>query len=58
MNIFITSSELNANAVKVSVFKQVSDDKGNWHEAVAGERLARELEDKIISRARELRIGK
>ncbi len=50
-NIVISSDELRASGVKVSLFRQVG---GN--SAPASSDLARKLEDKILARARELRI--
>jgi hypothetical protein len=57
MNVIISGAELQVTAVKVTVFKQSLDNKGNWQSAIANDKLARELEDKIINRARQIKIG-
>lgn len=55
MNIVISNTTLQSDAVKVSVFKQKSDGK-SWRDLASNEHLARELEDKILTRAKELKI--
>jgi uncharacterized lipoprotein len=57
MNLVISSGELQVSAIKVTVFKQTQDASGNWQSAIASEKVGRELEDKIINRARQLKIG-
>lgn len=53
---FILERALRADGVRVSVFRQVSDDGANWRDAPVGESLAADLEDTILTRARQLRI--
>ncbi len=50
-NVVISSDELRASGVKVSLFRQVGGKS-----APASDELARSLEDKILIRARQLRI--
>lgn len=57
LNVFITDRELAANAVKVKVFRQVLNG-GRWQDSTASEKVANELENKILTRARELRVAK
>lgn len=57
LNVLIMGGALRADGVKVSVFRQVLENKA-WREAPIGERIGRELEDKILTRARQLRIEK
>jgi Domain of unknown function (DUF3576) len=57
MNIVISSAELKVSSLKVTVFKEVMDNKGNWSSAVASPQVARDLEDKIINKAKALNIG-
>ncbi len=57
MNIVISSAELKVSSLKVVVFKEVMDNKGNWSSAVASPQVARDLEDKIINKAKALNIG-
>jgi hypothetical protein len=56
-NIIIVGAELRSDAVKVSAFKQVKDASGRWKESVANPQLARDIEDKILLRARELKVN-
>lgn len=55
MTITITSKKLNSDSVKVTVFKQAlrSD---TWRDEVASLSVARDLENKILTRARQLRV--
>ena len=52
----ILDRSLRADAIQVAVFKQQKDAQGNWADVEAPERLARKLEDTILTRARELRV--
>lgn len=56
LNVLIMDQALRSNGVKVSVFRRVRKD-GEWVDAPANEQVARDLEDKILTRARELRIA-
>lgn len=58
VNAVILGSELRSNAVKVSVFKQTYNKATGWRDQEPGEQLASELEDKILTKARQLRIAK
>jgi hypothetical protein len=52
---FIMGQQLRSDAVRVSVFRQVQ--RGNaWVDAPVAQQTAGDLEDRILSRARELRI--
>jgi len=53
--VYVLSRELRADAVKVSLFRQVADGKGNWKDAPVAAETNTKLEDAILSRARELR---
>lgn len=53
--IYILSRELKADAVKVSLFRQVRDAKGEWVDAPIMEGSPRKLEDAILARARQIR---
>jgi len=52
---YVMSRELRADALKVSLFRQVQDSKGNWKDAAVAAETNTKLEDAILSRARELR---
>jgi len=56
-NVVILGSVLRVDAVRVTVFKELLDDHGSWRETSADPKLARELEDKILTAARQLRVN-
>jgi hypothetical protein len=56
LHILILDRSLRADAVKVSVFRQVRDG-GGWIDASVDPNTPRALEDKILTKARELRIA-
>ena len=56
VNVFIMGKELRSDGVRVRIFRQVQ--KGNtWVDADAAAESARELEDTILTRARQLRVA-
>lgn len=55
LNILILDKALRADALKVSVFKQIASDTG-WQDIATNDGTARKIEDAILTRARELRI--
>ncbi|HEU5046489.1 MAG TPA: DUF3576 domain-containing protein [Rickettsiales bacterium] len=57
VNALITDSALRADAIRVSVFKQRRDNKGVWRDIDVTPGMAHDLEDAILTRARELRIA-
>ena len=57
LNIFIRDRELTANGVKVSVFRQTKDSKGNWQDASVATTTATSLENAILTRARQIRMA-
>ncbi|MDB2415059.1 DUF3576 domain-containing protein [Rickettsiales bacterium] len=57
LNILITGKKLQANALKVSVFKQsYSNTRRSWANSKSESSIARDIENKILTRARQLRI--
>lgn len=56
VNVFILDKALRADGVKVSVFKQVRDASGQWVDVKVEPRMATDLENSILTRARQLRI--
>ncbi len=52
----ILDRSLRADGVSISLFKQQRDTGGEWVNVEVPERLARKLEDTILTRARELRV--
>ena len=55
-NAFILDRQLRADGIRVSVFRQTLS-KGGWTDAPVSQDTARQLEDTILTRARELRIA-
>ncbi len=56
LNVFIMDKALRADGVKVSVFKQMRDTSGQWIDIKTDPRMAADLENSILTRARQLRI--
>lgn len=56
VNIFILDRALRSDGVRAKVFKQQRASDGGWKDASADDQLDRQLEDAILTRARELRI--
>ena len=57
MHVLMLDSALRADAVRVTVFRQVRNEEGEWLDAPVEESTARSIEDYILTRARELRIA-
>lgn len=57
LNILIKDAVLRADGLKVSLFRQVSDGQGGWLDTPVDKATERALEDKILTKARELRIA-
>ena len=56
VNIFILDRALRSDGIRAKVFKQRRATEGGWIDARADDQLDRQLEDAILTRARELRI--
>jgi hypothetical protein len=56
MSIFITDRELHADGIRVSVFRQVKSG-AEWADATLAAKTAIDLENAILTRARELRAA-
>ncbi len=56
VNVFILDRTLRADGVKVSLFKQVKDSSGGWADVKVDPRMAADLENSILTRARQLRV--
>lgn len=62
VNALILDKTLRSDGVRVSVFKQKFDKgsknvPGQWRDLSSDDRLSRKLEDAILTRARQLKIG-
>ena len=56
LNLYILGRELRANGLRASVFRQVREN-GEWVDAKVAKKTATELENAILSRAREMRVA-
>ncbi len=56
LNVFVLSKQLKSDGIQVRVFKQVRG-KGGWNDVEAPAEMARQLEDSILTRARQLRVA-
>lgn len=58
LNVFITSKELRASALKVALFRQERvSEKGEWRDVAVSSEDSRKVEDAILNKARQLRIA-
>jgi hypothetical protein len=56
-NVFILDRQLRADGIRVTLFQQRREASGNWVDAEVNRRTATDLEDAILTRARQLRIA-
>lgn len=56
VQIYILDRQLRADGLRVSVFRQVRDASGDWAAAAVKPETAPQLENAILTRARQLRI--
>lgn len=56
LNIYILGSELRSDAIRVTVFKQ-KNESGKWVDIKGGETFGEEIENKILLRAREIKVA-
>ena len=57
ITVYILGRDLRADGVRASVFRQRQDGTGNWVDATVEKRTQIELEDAILTRARQLRVA-
>lgn len=57
VNLLILDRQLRADGIKASVFRQTKAANGTWQDAPTAPETARQLEDTILTRARQLRIA-
>jgi hypothetical protein len=55
--VYILDSRLRADGLTVTVFKQVSDGAGGWATAPTADQTATDIENAILTRARQLRLS-
>ena len=58
VNVLILDKELRSNALKVSVFKQQYKASSGWRDTEASTKVRRDLENRILTKARSLRVEK
>jgi len=56
VNVFILGRQLRADGLKAVVFRQTRHNNGNWIDAVVEPHTATELENTILTRARQIRV--
>jgi hypothetical protein len=57
ITVYILGRELRADGIRAAVFRQRHDGNGNWVDAAVEKRTQIELEDAILTRARQLRVA-
>lgn len=55
LNVYVLGRALRADGIRVSVFRQVYDNQGNWRDASVQPDAGQKLEDAVLTRARQLR---
>jgi hypothetical protein len=56
LNIYILGRQLRADGIKAAVFRQRREVNGDWADAAVEPKTATELENAILTRARQMRI--
>lgn len=57
VNAFVTSVALEPSSLRVAVYREQQDATGNWVAASVAPETPRQIEDAILTRARQLRLG-
>jgi hypothetical protein len=57
VNVFILGRDLRADGVRASVFHQKKDPAGQWAEALVDANTATDIENAILTRARQIRLS-
>ncbi|MDE2357467.1 MAG: DUF3576 domain-containing protein [Alphaproteobacteria bacterium] len=55
--VYILDSRLRADGLSVTVFKQVSNGQGGWTPAPVADQTSTDIENAILTKARELRLS-
>ena len=55
--VYILDTRLRADALNVTVFKQVRDAGGNWADSAVSGQTEQDIENTILTRARQLRLA-
>lgn len=57
VNIFILDKQLRSDGIKVKVFRQTGGKNGKWIDSTVADNTAAQMEDAILTRARQLRVA-
>ncbi len=57
VTLYILGRDLRADGIRAAVFRQRQDTTGNWIDATVEQKTAVDLEDTILTRARQLRVA-
>ena len=57
VTVYILDTDLRSDGLRVAVFRQLRDSRSVWADSPVDERTAADLENAILSRAREMRIA-
>ena len=57
VNVYILGRDLRADGIRAAVFKQLDNGSGQWVDAKVDEQTAVDLENAILTRARQLRVA-
>src|SRR5579859_2948921 len=55
--VYILDSRLRADGLNVTVFKQISDGNGGWAPAPTADQTSTDIENAILTKARQLRLS-
>jgi hypothetical protein len=55
--VYILDTRLRADGLNVTVYKQVRDASGGWTDAAASDQTSADIENAILTRARQLRLS-
>ena len=57
LNVYILDRQLRADGIRVSVFKQRLDTNKNWRDMTVSKKTGTDVENTILTRAREMRVN-
>lgn len=57
VNVLVKSIDLAPHAIQVTIFKQTINKDGSWKNIKTSSKLSEDMEDKILTRARELKLS-
>ncbi len=57
LNVFILDRQLRSDGIQVKVFRQIRKKGGSWQDSNVADGTGRQLEDAILTRARQMRVA-